>query len=174
MLESLSAAIQSQWIIDMVNEHSFLWPVCEFLHFVGLTALVGTVGMYDLRLLGVAKQVPLGPLQRLIPIGIAGFAVCLMTGYVFVVGDAFKAPLVSFRNISFQLKMLFILLAGVNVLIFYTTGLGKKCEALGAGDDAPRAAKIIAGTSLALWIGVMYFGRMLPWQDAFYVMFGDY
>ena len=61
--------------------------------------------------------------------------------------------------------------AGVNAVLFYVTGLGRQVEALAPGEDTPRGAKIIAGVSLVLWIGVMYFGRMLPWEDALYMVF---
>ena len=58
--------------------------------------------------------------------------------------------------------MLFVLLAGINVSLFYFTGLSRRVDCLGAGEDAPIAAKLIAGASLFLWFGVLYWGRMLP------------
>ncbi len=48
------------------------------------------------------------------------------------------------------------------MVAFYATGVFRAAEALGPGEDAPMSAKFIAGSSLALWIGVMYLGRMLP------------
>jgi hypothetical protein len=62
----------------------------------------------------------------------------------------------------FWAKIAFILLAGVNVLLFYVSGIFQAVETLGAGEDAPRGAKAIAATSLFLWVGVMFWGRMLP------------
>jgi hypothetical protein len=50
----------------------------------------------------------------------------------------------------------------VNVGLFYVTGLAKRVDATGAGQDAPTGAKLVGATSLILWIGVMYWGRMLP------------
>jgi len=38
----------------------------------------------------------------------------------------------------------------------------RKVERLGPGDDAPLAARLVGGTSLFLWVGVMFWGRMLP------------
>jgi hypothetical protein len=64
--------------------------------------------------------------------------------------------------------MLFIALAGTNVLAFYFTGIFRTVEKLGPGEEAPGSAKVIAAVSLFLWIGVMYLGRMLPFLgDAF-------
>ena len=48
------------------------WSLCETFHFVGLCLLVGIVGMFDLRVLGMAKGLPLAALQRLLPWGVFG------------------------------------------------------------------------------------------------------
>jgi hypothetical protein len=136
----------------------WIWPLCETLHFIGLTMLMGVVSVYDLRILGMAKELPLGPLQRLMPWAIAGFLINLITGVLFFTGDPFQY----IHNVAFGFKLLFIGLAGTNVIVFYTTGLYRKVDSVGAGQDAPAAAKIAAATSLLLWIGVMYWGRMLP------------
>ncbi len=166
MLEALSDFLYIEWLGRLVNEVSWSWPIMEMLHFMGLALLVGITGLYDLRLLGVAKSVPLAPLHRLMPWALVGFGLCLATGVIFVTGNAFKEPIVLLLNIPFQLKMLFIALAGVNAATFYLSPVRGAVEALGPGEDAPRAAKVIAGSSLALWIGIIYFGRMIPWEEA--------
>jgi len=65
-------------------------------------------------------------------------------------------------NVWLQLKLLFIVLAGVNLLTFYVTGMSHAVDDLRPGDDAPVMAKVIAGASLFLWLGVIYFGRLIP------------
>ena len=52
--------------------------------------------------------------------------------------------------------------AGVNVIVYYASGLDKEIATLGAGADVPRGAKIVAAASLILWIGVIFWGRMMP------------
>ena len=136
----------------------WLWPLCETLHFMGLALLVGVVGVFDLRILGMAKGLPVGPIQRLMPWAILGFLINLTTGFLFFAGDPFQY----IHNIAFAFKLLFIGLAGVNVIVFYVSGLYRRVDGIGPGHDAPIAAKIAAGLSLFLWIGVMYWGRMLP------------
>jgi len=123
--------------------------------------------MYDLRVLGMAKGLPLSPLKRLLPWGGFGFVLCLTTGLVFVEGVGANlfgdnAYNVIARDMYLQLKLIFISLAGINVLAFHLTGSARTVDALGAGDDAPRLAKVIAGTSLFLWVGVIIFGRFIP------------
>ena len=66
------------------------------------------------------------------------------------------------NNLSFHLKMIFMFLAGINVLVFYLA-VFHNVEALEPGEDAPFSAKIIAGLSIFLWTGVIFFGRMLPY-----------
>ena len=136
------------------------WPLCESLHFIGMAMLVGVAGVIDLRLLGMAKGLPLGPLQRLMPWAALGFAINLITGFVFIAGNPrqYIGPPLS---LSFAAKMLFIVLAGLNVLLFYTTGLKRLVDRVEAGHDAPLGAKVSAAVSLFLWVGVMYWGRML-------------
>ena len=136
------------------------WPLCESLHFIGMAMLVGVAGVIDLRLLGMAKGLPLGPLQRLMPWAALGFVINLITGFVFIGGNPrqYIGPPLS---LSFAAKMLFILLAGLNVLLFYITGLKRLVDRVEAGHDAPLGAKVSAAVSLFLWVGVMYWGRML-------------
>jgi hypothetical protein len=136
----------------------WLWAACESVHFMGMALLIGAVGLLDARMLGLFKGLPIAPLERLVPWGVLGFVINLSTGLVFFAG----APEQYVENIAFWLKMLFVLLAGVNVSLFYFTGLSRRVDRLGAGEDAPMAAKLIAGVSLFLWFGVLYWGRMLP------------
>ncbi len=146
-----------QW----VNAHSAVWPAGEILHFIGLCLLIGAVGGFDLRLMGLAKSVPVGALEKLIPWGVLGFVLCLGTGLMFIAGNAF-APGEYLRNTGFLWKVAFLLLAGMNLLMFYVTGTAAKVRTLGAGADTPWPAKAIGGISLFLWVGVIVFGRLLP------------
>ena len=53
------------------------WPVLESLHFMGMSVLIGTIGLFDLRLLGFARGVPYAALHRLIPLGIGAYTLNL-------------------------------------------------------------------------------------------------
>jgi hypothetical protein len=132
------------------------WPAAESLHFIGLSMLVGTVGLFDLRLLGVGRSIALPSLHRLVPWGILGYCINVFTGICFFTA----APYLFMFNPSFQLKVLFMAIAGVNVLLFYTT-MFRRIKLLGPGENAPLPARIIGGVSLFLWLGVITFGRLL-------------
>jgi hypothetical protein len=154
----------SQWLKTtgphfFVVRHAWVVPACQTLHFFGLAMLFGMVGLLDLRMLGVAKRLPIGPINRVAPPwGFAGFILNLITGFLLYAGD----PVQYFHNVAFRWKMLFVVLAGLNLCAFLITGMSRKVDTIGSGEDAPRLAKCIAAMSLVLWIGVMYWGRMLP------------
>lgn len=136
----------------------WIWPACETLHFIGLCLLLGVIGVVDLRLLGRLRGVPIGPLERLVPWAVAGFGLCAVTGLLFYTG----APYQYYSNTIFWAKMAFIGLAGVNVLVFHLSGVSRVLDRLSPDDDVPLSAKLIGGTSLFLWTGVVFWGRMLP------------
>lgn len=177
MLESLINAwglepFLRYWLRWPVVEHLFLrhawaWPVCEVLHFVGLILLIGAVGMFDLRVLGIGRGLPFESLRRLLPWGVLGFTLCVLTGAMFVTGVYANVEthpyIVLVKDVYLQWKLLFILLAGVNLLMFHLSGVSRTVDGLGPWDDAPLPAKLIGAASLFLWLGVIYFGRLIPW-----------
>jgi hypothetical protein len=146
---------------EFINAHGWIWAAGETVHFMGLCLLMGTIGAFDLRLLGVAKGLPIGPLQRLLPWGVFGFVICLATGMLFILGNYWSSN-AYFNNIAFKWKMSMILLAGLNVAVFNLSGMNRSVAVMGTGARAPFAARFIAGTSLVLWAGVIVAGRFLP------------
>jgi hypothetical protein len=132
------------------------WPMAESIHFLGLSMLVGCIGLFDLRLLGMARRIPIAALHKLIPWGLLGFAINITSGSLFLLTE----PDQYIYNPSFQFKVLFIMLAGANALTFYITTY-RRATAPNAPSDAPRAAKAVAVVSLSLWIAVIVCGRLL-------------
>ena len=132
------------------------WPAIESVHFIGLTLLFGSIATWDLRLLGVAKHVPIAAFHRLVPFAVLGFAINITSGSMFLMTE----PDQYIYNPAFHLKMMFMGLAGLNVLIFYLTTF-RRVSAPGAGATASRVAKISGAASLAFWLGVIICGRMI-------------
>jgi hypothetical protein len=131
------------------------WPAIESVHFIALAVLLGSVGLFDLRVLGLAKAIPIPTVHRLIPFGVAAFAVNIVTGSMFFV----SAPDQYMWNPAFRLKVACLAVAGLNVLVFYSA------FAKGLREDAEPTwpVKLIAGISLAAWIGVIVFGRLITY-----------
>jgi hypothetical protein len=150
----IRATFLHQFVLD---NGAWLWPTLESLHFVGLSLLFATIGLFDLRVLGLGKAIPPGTLHLLIPIGIAGYAVNVLTGITFFSGF----PEQYFYNPAFWLKGTFMAIAGINVAAFYLTRSFREVKMLPAGADAPFRAKLIAGTSLGAWTAVLICGRLL-------------
>jgi hypothetical protein len=157
--QSLQSYLETTRLSYFMVHSDFAWPICESLHFLGLSLLIGTVGLLDLRMLGMAKELSPRAMHRLVGWGIFGFAINVVTGTMFFVG----IPYQYIYNGAFQLKMLCVMLLGVNVLVFYLT-MYRKVSVLGPGDVAPLGARIAAGISLFLWIAVICLGRL----EAFY------
>ena len=72
--------------MDVTAFPPWLWPFCETLHYLGLSLLIGTVGLFDLRVLGLGRGIPIQAIHRLIPWGIGGYVVNILTGTVFFFG----------------------------------------------------------------------------------------
>lgn len=132
------------------------WPIAEVLHFSGLCLLFAAVGMFDLRMLGVARAIPLRELHRLVPIGVAGYALSAATGLCFVV----TTPDQYVYNPALQTKLSLMALAGANMVLFYRTSW-RAVLALPPGIPTPFRARAFAAISLACWIGVVCCGRVI-------------
>lgn len=164
-MEFLANLLEATNLGEVVNATDWLWPVFEIFHFIGMAALIGTVGLVDLRILGFAKGIPIASLERLVPIGVAGFIVNAITGFVFVAGNPVGGPIEYLENLALQIKMLLVLIAGINLLVFYFAGIARKANDVAPDGDAPMSAKVIAGTSLVAWFAVIFFGRMIMYND---------
>ncbi len=132
------------------------WPMMESLHFIGLSLLVGTISIFDLRLLGIGKRIPIAAAHRLVPYGLAGWGISIVTGAPFLMTE----PDQYIYNPAFQLKMLFLALAGLNAGVFYLTSY-RQTLGEAAVSNAPRAAKAIAAASLCLWMAIIACGRLI-------------
>ncbi len=156
-MEPWEVFVRSTDLHFFVIRHPWLWPLCETLHYIGLSLLIGTVGLFDLRALGLAKGIAPGAIHRLIPWGIAGFIGNVLTGIVFFFGY----PEQYAYNNAFYFKAAFMGVAGLNILAFYGTSAFREVKMLPPHADVPLRIKIIAATSLSMWIGVLICGRLL-------------
>jgi hypothetical protein len=148
---------------EAMTYNKWWWAFMMDLHFLGLVLLIGSVGALDLRIMGFAKQMPVEPLHRLMPWALAGFGINLVTGLLAFIG----MPEFYTLDYAFWVKMLAILLLGVNAAAFYLTGVFTGVKDLGPGQDAPVSAKLVAASSLLLWFGVIILGRYIQYyQDS--------
>lgn len=171
MINELADLLTVSSVRDVVNGHEWIWPVCEMIHYVGMSLIIGVIGILDLRLLGLFKSIPVGALKALVPLAIAGFIGNLLTGIVFVTGTT-SGAIFYIDNLSFQLKLTCLLIAGVNLLYFRLSGLEEIAYATSAGSAAPAGTKVIAVVSITTWLLTIFFGRMLMYNDTLLLMLG--
>lgn len=157
MTDAFVAWLQTTSLSQGIVSNTWIWPACETLHFIGLALVLGIVGFFDLRLIGLFRGVPIGAARELMPFGILGFALNLTTGMVFLVGH----PEQYVHNIAWWYKVGSLSLAGLNAAVFETF-VEKRTMALGPEQDTPLSAKTIGAVSIVAWLGVLYWGRMLP------------
>ena len=144
--------------LPLAEHIGFTWwfPFLESLHVLGVGLVVGSILMVDLRLLGVtALSVPASRMTReLIRWTWGAFVLAVFTGF----GMFMTRAGTYIANPAFQIKLLFLLLAGVNMAWFQFRTL----RGVAGWDTAarpPRAARIAGIASLVLWIGVIFAGR---------------
>lgn len=139
---------------NFVRDTPWAWTSAETIHFVGLTLLIGVLLLVNMRMLGFMKNISFEALDRLLPWAMLGFAVNTMTGMLFFAASAGSYV----GNPAFYWKLVFVLLGGLNVLYFTFD----RTWAESPGYDAPALSKFAAASAMCLWVGVMYWGSMLP------------
>ena len=152
--------LESTSLATLIQESRYGFPAVVAAHILGLTLSVGTLLWVDLRLLGIAvPRLTVSHVYRsLAPWFLTGFAVMLASGLTLFTTYATLA----YTNFYFRGKMIALVLAGVNALVFHF--LTQRNSA--GWDAAPRppvAARVAGLTSIVLWVAVMLAGRMMSY-----------
>lgn len=158
MLESLATSLLDSRLNQWIQETYWLWPILEIIHFIGLSLLLGGLIVIDLRMAGHVRSLNPVATHKLLPVVLLGFGLNLCTGILFFYGDPMRYAV----NIGFQIKMVLIILAGLNALLYYW----KVAPTMSDWDEStvsPPIAKIVAYASLGLWTGVLLCGRLIPY-----------
>ncbi len=145
------ALAMKQWL--------WLYPIVEIVHILGFVVLVGAAAMFDLRLLGLSRALPVAGLARhLLPWARTAIVVVALSGSMMFVAHATEMA----GNTAFRVKLLLIAAAGINAFVFhrgcYRQVAGWDCEVA-----APASARVAAVLSLLLWTGVISCGRLLAY-----------
>jgi hypothetical protein len=141
---------------SFTQDHSWVWPACETVHFIGLCLLFGVVLVLNLRMLGVGKTLlSYEAMHQLLPLGMLGFTLNLVTGMMF-----FVATPEQYTGWLFLLKMLLVVAGALNLLFFM---LIQEPEKLGLGNDSGLGTKLVAASGILIWVAVVFCGHMLPW-----------
>jgi hypothetical protein len=149
----LSTSINA-WMLNT----PWAWPIAEITHFIGLSILLGSMLLIDIRLAGYWRSMSLSAVHRLLPWAVLGFGINLITGALFFFGD----PERYVANIGFKIKMVLVLIAGLNA-IYFKLKIDADMASWGPDQDSTTQAKAVAFISLLSWFGVLIFGRLIPY-----------
>jgi len=141
-----------------IRESGTLFPWIESVHVLAIVTVVGTITVWDLRLLGLAwRRRAIGQLRReVVPITWIAFVISAITGLLLFSSNAVKYS----HNTFFLAKMALLVLALVNVLIFDVI----TAKGMARWNDAPRPpapAALSGAVSLAVWVAVIVCGRWI-------------
>jgi hypothetical protein len=153
-LQAIEGTGFSTWLRE--SESPFAFYFILLFHTFGLALLVGANAVVDLRLLGVARAIPIAPLKRLFRIMWIGFAMNAVTGILLVLAY----PTKSLTNPDFYVK-----LALIGLAIWVMQKLNKQVfqdSRLSEADMIARGATL-AKFSIFLWFGAITAGRLLAY-----------
>ena len=144
-----------------LHESIWVYPIVESIHVLTLAVFLGLTLMLDLRLLGaIMPTVRVSHLiRRLMPWVIGGLVVMLASGALLF----YAAPVRTYHNVFFRLKLLFLVTAGVNAALFHVAASRTQTQ-WDLDARPPLRARLAGGLSLALWVAIVLCGRMIAYD----------
>lgn len=140
-------------------QHSPAYPSIVTLHVIGFVMLVGAVAVFDLRVLGFGRGIPVRALAKLcLPWAALSLVLIVPTGLLMFI--AYSEPLLV--SSEFRIKLLLLLAAGVLAILFHSGPYGS-VDGWNVGVPAPVTAKVLCAVSLLNWVAVLVVGRMLTY-----------
>lgn len=140
----------------------FAYPMILAFHTFGMAFLVGTSVAIDLRILGVARGLPLAPMEKFYPVMIAAFWINVVTGALLFAPEATRWTF----NPDFLLKMGFVFL-GMLLIWRIRVSVFRSTASPNAG-ALPMNAKALAATSIFVWLGAITAGRLTAYVDSWH------
>ena len=140
MLESLEGSALSVWLRESTSVWAY--PTVLTLHTFGMGLLAGASMAFDLRLLGIARRIPLNALRLLFPLMWSGFWVNAVTGSMLFAANATTRG----TSVLFLMKMSFVALGVVTIVLLKRN-----------------PTKLLAVASLVLWLAAITAGRLLAY-----------
>lgn len=134
-----------------ITTHPWAYPLLEVLHILGIALLLGSLVLFELRLWGLAWELPLQSLARLaLRVTLLGFALAAVSGSLMLASQWSELQ----GNRALITKMVLLMLAGLNAAAFH---------ARGGLDKADRTARLQTALSLGLWVLVVVCGRFIAY-----------
>ena len=150
-------ALEDSGLATAIRNSSYWFPCLEALHVMSLSLVLGTITVVDLRMLGLTSK---GRSAERVSMEVlkwtwGGFALAVLTGVVMFTTNA----RVYAHNTAFQIKLVLLALAGLNMVLFHLTA----ARSMSRWDrqSAPAIGKAAATLSLVLWVAIIFAGRVI-------------
>lgn len=150
-------SLEALAVLHLMRDYPWLAPALRIVHTVGFAILVGSIVMFDLRLLGFSKRITVRALSaHLLPWTAGSLLLIVPSGLTMFAAHAPEL----IDSTAFKVKMSLLLAAGINAAIF-RTGPYQGVAKWDSGTVAPPAARASAAASIAIWIAVIACGQLL-------------
>ena len=151
---------KTKWSIAL-HESLYLYPWIESTHVLSICLFFGTLLFVDLRLTGkVFNNLSVTDMNRkVLPLTLFGFLVMSVTGLLLF----YAIPVRNYQNIFFRIKILLIVIAGINAFFFHRR-MSKEAKVWDKDSSIPSSMKNSAITSLVLWSSLIISGRMIAYN----------
>lgn len=148
----MNSALLGNWVgLPWVASHPIAYPALEVLHIAGIALLLGSLVLLELRVWGLASELPLRPLARLaLAVTLAGFGLIVCSGLLMFAAQ----PAELLANRAFLVKLALVLMAGLNAAWFHRRDSLARCDGLA------RAQTVL---STGLWLGAIVSGRWIAY-----------
>ena len=153
--------LQNTPFATFIRQSDLLFPLIEGSHIMALALSVGLVLIFDLRLLRLAfiGESVSTIMEQFVPWSLPGFLIMLITGVLLFVAQAEKV----YSNVFFRFKLLLLLLAGINALVFQVRFYPKMAE-WDKNGLVPRGAQLSGALSLLVWACIIALGRTMAYE----------
>lgn len=146
----------SSWAVS-IRQSAWLYPFLEIIHITGIVLLVGPAFLFDLRLLGFARHLPVTGLGRYLLLwSRRSLLLVIPSGLLLFITNATTLG----YDPVFRIKMGLLVAAGCNALLFHQV-IARQIQ--GTAAAMPMAAKVTALASILLWIAIIACGRLLAY-----------
>ena len=151
--------LETSGLATAMRQSDWLYPIVEIVHILGFVLLVGSVAMFDLRLLGISPMLPVAGMARhLLRWSIGSLVLVVPSGLLMFAAHATEF----IDNPAFRVKLALLTAAAINAIVFHRTTFNSVAD-WNTDAPIPAAARAAAGVSLAVWVGVICCGRLIAY-----------
>lgn len=148
---SVLAALEASLLAEGIRRSVWAYPLLETIHIASFGALIGSLLLLELRVFGAARSLDAWALARLaVPTALVAFVAAATSGSLLFISAASEFA----AHPAFRVKLVLILIAGLNALVFHLRDGVRHHDPL---------ARLQAAASLLLWLSVLAAGRLIAY-----------